>query len=391
MGAGRLLHAYLCAYWAPGLLILLAQAPSVAFVTVQPLLLRGLIDDGILAGNARRAALLLGGIVGLLAANAAGDFANQYLVARTGVRLMNDLRRRLFTHLQDLSVGFYARVETGDLLSRCTSDMDAVERALTVDLPPAVYTVLTIAVGGTMLFFIEWRLAVLVLALLPVVYAAQRWLSPHTDRASDQRQEDLGRVTGAIHESVAAQLVVKSFWLHAPLRARFRDLLEQLARSATRAGLLTGLLAAAMTAASYSVLVAAMSVGTLLALRGQLSVGSLVAFFELVWFIVSAVEQLAGVVPRFQQAAAGGRRIHELLDERPDVVDAAHAAPLSPLSHAIRFEGVSFGYGGSEPILRDVRVTIPARGSVAIVGPSGCGKTTMLGLLMRLHDPSKAR
>jgi ABC-type multidrug transport system fused ATPase/permease subunit len=88
----------------PGLLVLLTQVPSVAFVTVQPLLLRRLLDDGILAGNGRVAAWSLAGIVGLLAANALGDFGNQYLVTRTGVRLMNDLRRRIFGHLQELSL-----------------------------------------------------------------------------------------------------------------------------------------------------------------------------------------------------------------------------------------------------------------------------------------------
>jgi len=383
-----LLVEYLRSYWMPGLLVLLTQVPSVAFVTVQPLLLRRLFDDGILAGNGRVAVLSLVGIVGLLAANALGDFTTQYLVARSGVRLMNDLRRRIFGHLQDLSVGFYTRVETGDLMSRCTSDLDAVERALTVDLPPAVYMVLTIAAGGVILFFVEWRLAVLVLALLPLVYVIQRWLAPRVDAASDLRQEDLGRVTSAIHESVAAQLIVKSFSLHERLRAEFQDRLARLARSSVRSGLLSGLLAAAMTGSSYSVLVTAMCVGTLLTLRGQLSVGSLIAFFELVWFIVSAVEQLAGVVPRFQQAAAGLRRIQALLAERPDVGDAPGAGALGPLAGGIGFHDVGFGYDGSSPILRDVSVTIPARRSVAIVGPSGCGKSTMLGLLLRLYDPS---
>jgi len=383
-----LLRAYLRSYWGAALLVLLTQVPSVAFVTVQPLLLRRLLDDGILAGSSRVAALSLAGIVGLLVANALGDFANQYLVTRTGVRLMNDLRRQIFGHLQDLSVGFYARAETGDLMARCTSDLDAVERALTVDLPPAVYMVLTILAGGVILFFVEWRLALLVLALLPLVYLIQRWLAPRVDAASDLRQEDLGRVTGAIHESVAAQLVAKTFSLHERLRAEFQERLARLERSSVRSGLLSGLLAAAMTGSSYSVLVTAMCVGTLLTLRGQLSVGSLIAFFELVWFIVSAVEQLAGVVPRFQQAAAGLRRIEALLAERTDVADAPDAQPLRPLERAIGFHEVGFGYDGSGPVLRDVSVTISAGRSVAIVGPSGCGKSTMLGLLLRLHDPS---
>ena len=118
---------------------------------------------------------------------------------------------------------------------------------------------LTILAGGVILFFVEWRLALLVLALLPLVYLVQRWLAPRVDAASDLRQEDLGRVTGAIHESVAAQLVAKTFSLHERLRAEFQERLARLERSSVRSGLLSGLLAAAMTGSSYSVLVTAMS------------------------------------------------------------------------------------------------------------------------------------
>ena len=107
------------------------------------------------------------------------------------------------------------------------------------------------------------------LALLPLVYAVQHWLAPRVDQASDRRQEDLGQVTGAIHESVAAQPSSKSFWLHERLRAQFQDLLERLAHTSVRAGLEAGCSAAAMTASSYSVLITDGG-GTLLTLRGEL-------------------------------------------------------------------------------------------------------------------------
>jgi ATP-binding cassette subfamily B protein len=376
-------------YRAHALLVLLTQVPSVAFLTVQPLLLRGLIDDAIGAGNGRLAFLLIAAMVGLLVANALGDLAQHYLVARYGTNAMNDLRLRIFRRLQDLSVGYHARAQAGDLMSRFTSDLDAVEHFLMIEFPSAVSIVLTIGFGALVLIGVEWRLALLVLALVPMIHLIERVLSPRADEASERRQQDLAGVAGTMHEILSAQLVVKTLGLQDRMIGRFRGDLDRFARSATRAGLLNGILAATLTASSYLLLALSMGVGTYMTLRGQLSVGSLIAFFELVWFIVTAVEELSNVVPPFQQAAAGMHRISDLLDETPEVVDAADARPLPPFSQAIRLDDVSFGYGDGQQTLAGVSVTIPARGSVAIVGPSGCGKSTMLGLLMRLYDPTQ--
>jgi ATP-binding cassette subfamily B protein len=362
--------------------------PAVAFVTVQPLLLRALIDDAIASRDGRLAAVLIAGMVGLLAANALGDLANRYVVARAGARVMNDLRLRLFEHLQRLSVGFYARAKVGDLMSRFTSDLDAIERFLTGELPSTIYFVLTISIGAAILCTVEWRLAVFILALVPTVHVAQRILSPAADRAAEARQDALGDVNTTLHENVEAQLVVKTFGLEAVTLARFRRDLEGFAASSVRSGLKSGILAAAITGSSYCLLILSIAVGTYLVIRGQLSVGSLIAFFELVWFIVSAVEQLSGVVQPFQQAVAGLHRVQNLLTVPLDVVDASDARPLAPLSASIRFQDVDFTYGGPEPTLRRVTVEFPARRQIAIVGPSGCGKSTMLALLMRLYDPT---
>jgi ATP-binding cassette subfamily B protein len=375
-------------YWAQSLLILLAQAPAVAFITLQPLILRALIDDAIVPGDRRLAGLLIAAMVGLLGAHALGDLANHYLVARVGARVMNDLRLGIFRHLQSLSVSFYARSRAGELLSRFTSDLDAVERALTVELPAAAYYVLTIVVGGVVLCSFEWRLALLILVLAPAINIAPRALGPRADQASALRQRDIARVIGTMHENLAAQLVIKAFGLRDLALARFRSELDQLGRSTTRAGLLGGVLAATMTAGGYALLALWMGAGTFLALRNELSVGSLIAVFELLWFMASAVAQLSGVVPPFQQAAAGMQRIQELLRERAEVMDARDARPLPRLSEAIRFHDVTFSHGGAGPILNGVDVTIRARQSVAIVGPSGSGKSTMLSLVLRFHDPT---
>lgn len=371
------------------LLVLLSHVPAVAFITLHPLLLKGLIDHAIPGAAGGLATMLVGAMVGLLLASAVGDLASHYLGARFSAALMNQLRLAAFRRLQGLSVGFHARTSSGELLSRLTTDMAAVERALVSDVPQAIYVTLTVLVGALLLVTIEWRLALLVLGLLPVVSLAQRWLAPRADRASETQQQDVARFVSTVQESLAAQLVVKAFGLHGMLLARCRNDLDRLARSTALAGLCNGLLAMAVTALGYSVLVLAMAFGTLLAIRGQLSVGAVVAFFELVWFVASAVEEFANLVPRLQQAAAGMRRIQDLLDVAPEVADAPDSRPLPRLRGAVEVRDVDFSYPDGSPVLEALRLVIPAETWVAIVGPSGSGKTTLVNLLLRFYDPIK--
>ena len=385
----RAAASYLRPYWRQALLIVLSQAPATAFITLQPLLLRSLLDDAIVPANAALAALLIAAMVGLLLLHGLGDLANHYLVARVVANVMSDLRLRIFTHLQRLSVSFYARSRSGDLLARFTTDLEGIERALADEVPPAIYCVLTVLVGAGLLFAIEWRLAAILVLLLPVMPLILRRLAPRAAAASDARQAAAGRVLASMHENIAAQLVVRAFGLQELMRARFAGELSGLAHTTRRAGLHSGLLAASMTMSGYALLAFAMGAATTLALAGDLTVGSVIAVFELLWFMISAVQQLSSVVEPFQRAAAGLRRVQELLDQKPDVAERAGAGDLPPLTGAIRFASVDFAFPGGETVLTGVDLTLPARQTVAIVGQSGSGKSTLLALLLRFHDPTR--
>src|SRR4029079_8210973 len=146
---------------------------------------------------------------------------------------------------------------------------------------------------------------------------------------------------------------------------------------------------ASITMSGYALLAFAMGAATYLALARALTVGSVIAVFELLWFMISAVQQLSNVVEPFQRAAAGLRRVQELLDQKPEVAERPGAAALPPLSGSIRFESVDFAFPGGEAVLRDVDLILPARQTVAIVGQSGSGKSTLLALLLRFHDPTR--
>src|SRR6188474_137210 len=196
----RAAAGYVRPYWRQALLIVLSQAPATAFITLQPLLLRSLLDDAIVPGNASLAAALIAAMVGLLLLHGLGDLANHYLVARVVASVMSDLRLRMFTHLQRLSVSFYARSRSGDLLARFTTDLAGIERALADDVPQAIYCVLTVAVGAGLLFTIEWRLACVLLVLLPAMPLLPRRLAPKAAAAGDARQQASARALAAMHE-----------------------------------------------------------------------------------------------------------------------------------------------------------------------------------------------
>jgi ATP-binding cassette subfamily B protein len=167
IGFLRVALVWLRPYRGHGILIGLTLLPAVAFCTLQPLLLKALVDDAVIPRDHARATRLVAVLAVLLAVDAGMELVNYYLSARLGARVTNDLRARMLDHVQRLSVSFYDRAQIGGLLSRFTSDLDAIERALTRDLRAASVNALTVVVGLGVLFAVEWRLALLTLLFCP--------------------------------------------------------------------------------------------------------------------------------------------------------------------------------------------------------------------------------
>src|SRR5262249_4451143 len=149
LGLLRALVPYLRHHWAPSLLIPLVQIPSIALITIEPLLLRQLIDPAILQGDRQFMIWIVIGMLGLVGVNALGELGYYFVVARLGAVIMNDIRLQIFTHLQWLSASFFGRASGGDLLSRFTSDLETVNRVLTDELPLVIYLILPVVGGGS--------------------------------------------------------------------------------------------------------------------------------------------------------------------------------------------------------------------------------------------------
>lgn len=373
-------------YWKEMTVVVLASIPQVALETVQPMLLMVLINAIVARDTARVWATVLG-LVALIPIYITGNFLFEYMASRVGASVSNDLRMAAFWRLQALSVAYHRGRSRGDLLSRFSSDLDAVERSVVTELPFALSCLLSISVGVALMLSVEWRLGLALCALLPLVVVGPRWLGARASRASYVRQRDAAVVMGALEESIAAHAVIKTFDLQGILIAGFGRKLSTLHRSTVRASFLSGLQGTSISGSGSIVLILAIAGGTALAVRGSLSVGGLVAVFDLLWYIVANLHALSKVLPPMQRASGGMARIQEVLEAREGVVDAAGAQPLPPFADAIRFEHVSYAYGAA-PALEDVSLTICRGESVVIVGPSGSGKSTLVALLLRLYDPT---
>jgi ATP-binding cassette, subfamily B, bacterial len=378
---------HLLPYWKGTIVVVCASVPQVALETVQPMLLMVLID-AIVGHDPPRVWRAVLALIGLIPIYVAGNFVGEYMAARVGASVCNDLRIAGFWRLQALSVDYHRGRTRGDLLSRFSSDLDAVERAVATEFPFAWSCLLTIAGGVVLLLVVEWRLALVLCALLPMVIIGPRWLATRASQASYARQRDAAAVMSATEESLAAHSVIKAFDLQGAMVADYGRHLVRLYRSTVQASWLSGLQATSISGSGSILLIVAISGGAALAVRGELSVGGLVAVIDLLWFMVASLQALSGVVPPLQRAAAGMARIQEVLDAPQQVGDMAGARPLPRVSQDIQLRNVTFGYDDSPPTLIDVTATIRAGESIAIVGPSGSGKSTLLGLLLRLHDPT---
>jgi ATP-binding cassette subfamily B protein len=365
----------------------LSTLPQVVFISGYPLLLAKLIDDGILPHNVSLSAAIIALLTGMLVLTVVGDLLSKYLCARIAASVMADLRLHLFDHLQHLSMRFFSRMQIGDVMARLTVNLESIEHALADDLRLAATQVLIMILGAAFLLWLDWGLALLCLALLPLLVVGPRWLGPRATQAGYAHQADAAQLSATLHESLSAQQVVKAFGLHDVFRRRVQNESDVLLRSGLRTAFVTGLLAATMNGGGYVLLVVVIGVGTFLTFQDKLSLGALVAFFELVWWMVGAIQQMAGLAEPAQRAVAATQRVQEVLAQPPDVVDPPAAAPMPVLADTIRFEAVSFSYIGDGVQLADASFAIPRGSSVAFVGPSGSGKSTILQLLMRFYDP----
>ena len=312
---------------------------------------------------------------------------HSYLTASAGQRIMADFRTHLFTHLQSLSLGFFARRRTGELISRLMNDVGALQTALTevpIDLAKQVVTL----VGGfAILFVMNWRLCLLILLLLPAIVLIARFFGRRLKALSTGIQDETARASTILEEVLSGIRIVKSFVREDYERARFGTQVHRTLDIVLRRARIMAIFVPTITFATFAAAAAVLWYGGSQVIRGTMSPGDLIAFVLYAGLLIGPFGTFARLFSHVKEAQGALARVFEILDTRPDVTDAPNARPLRPVRGYVAMEGVSFSYDGHTTVLSDLTFNIRPGEMVAVVGPSGSGKTTLINLIHRFYDP----
>ncbi len=336
-------------------------------------------------------------IVGLYVGNAVVSGIQFYVMSVAGYKSLRDIRDEVFGHVQRLSLGYFTRHEAGDVMSRFTNDIDALQQVIGFGLVSVVQGGLLIVWTIYVMLAKSWAFALISLVTLPIMIVITRWLSGEARRAFRRARHEIGAVNADLQENIANVREVQAF-------SREDENIEQFtAQNAAnrdaniRAQTFTSALAPALEALSYISLAVVAVVGGTFILTGQdlmgtaLSVGLIITFIGYSQQFNRPVQQIALLWTNIQNAVAGAERIFDLLDEHPDVTDRPGAEAMPLIRGAVAFEGVWAEYNPGEPVLRGIDLEAQPGETVAIVGPTGAGKTTIINLLPRFWDVTAGR
>ena len=362
-----------------------------------PLVVRRLLDaafvPGAAPGSARAAldsAVVL--LVGLVLLQAAFNYLRTYCLGRTGEAVVADLRKAVFSHLIGLDVPFFERRKTGELVSRLTADVATVQSAVSQALAQVVNQGITLVGGLVLLFVLEPRLTLVMLAVVPPVVLAAAVFGRSLRLVSAVYQDRLAAASADAEEAVSGVRVVKAFGAEDLERQRYSRGIEDTFAAALRRVRLRSFFVPAVLLCAFAGMAVVLWYGGRLALAGQLSSGDLVAFLLLTMFVAGSLGTFTGLWAQLQEASGASQRVFEILETTADLPEDPSPAVLGDVRGSVALEGVSFSYPGrSEEALSRVDLRAEPGTVVAVVGPSGAGKSTLLSLLLRFHDPTDGR
>lgn len=346
-----------------------------------------MIDDGMLAGD-RATLYRLAIYYGILQIVQAGMvFSFIYLAGVLGERVQYDLRKTMFAHLQDMSLSYYAQNAVGRLMARVTSDSGRVADLMTWGLVDVTWAVMNIATATFFMLIINWRLALIVFAIVPILlYIAVQFRKKILVEFRASRRAN-SKITGAYNENIQGVRVVKALGREDENLKEFQGLTDAMYRASYRAAWLSALFLPTVQVISAIALGVIVWYGGFQAAAGLLSIGGIYAFVSYLTFMLWPIQDLARVYAEMQHSIASAERIFNLLDSQPEVRDRPGAVDAETLRGDIVFDHVSFYYEDRKPVLTDFTLNVKAGETIAIVGPTGGGKSTIVNLLCRFYEP----
>ncbi len=395
------LFGYLRPYWKQLALIVVLLLLWTGLELLPPLFQRAIIDGVIGDADSSRLLPLIVGLVGTYAALQVVSAGDLYLRHALGERFILDLRVRLYAFLQLLSLSYFERTSTGEIMSRVTNDVNELERFVTHGSSLTLVDLLRLLGTAVVLLLLDWRLGLIVLLPVPLLGVALRLFNQRVRFIYRQVRDRLGDINARLQDNIAGIRVIQAFVQERAALDRFSEQSEAYYHARVRSIRAWSTFFPAIRFVASLGMVLVLAFGAQRVIDGDLSLGTLVAFLSYAASFYQPINRLTEVDNIFQQAIAAGERIFELQDEVPEIKDAPGAIAISQIQGEIQFEGVHFRYGGSGPrclsgaedefVLHDVSFHVAPGEVVALVGPSGAGKTSIANLISRFYDPTHGR
>ncbi|WP_327118420.1 ABC transporter ATP-binding protein/permease [Streptomyces sp. NBC_01341] len=386
-GLRRLLHGF----GLPLMVSLGLVAVDAGMGLLLPVLIRHGIDDGVT--KMALGAVWVAAALGLLAVTVqwAAQIGETRMTGRTGERVLYSLRLKIFAQLQRLGLDYYERELTGRIMTRMTTDVDALSTFLQTGVVTAFVSLVTFFGITVVLLVLDIQLALVVFATLPVLIVATYVFRRKSVRAYELARERISVVNADLQETVAGLRIVQAFRREADGAERFARRSEHYREARVRGQWLISVYFPFVQLLASVAAAAVLMVGAHRVDNGTLTAGALVAYLLYIDLFFAPVQQLSQVFDGYQQASVSLGRIQELLREPTSTADHEQALDVTSLRGEIAFEDVSFAYAGDEEALTDVALRIPAGQTVAFVGETGAGKSTLVKLVARFYDPTSGR
>ena len=386
---------------------------ATATALAPPLLAKYALDDAIDGKTGTNLALLVSLFVFLALANWGMTYVETYMTGWVGERILADLRKQLFGHLQELSLGFYERNRAGVLISRMTNDVEAIDQLVTDGVTTLAQSTLLLSGTAFLLIVLDPRLALATLIVIPFMVLASALFRSRSARAYSSVRERLGLVTATLAEDISGMRMVQAFVREQRATENFRTVALDYRESNMQTVVLNSVYFPFVSLLATLALAIVLGYGGHLYLNDAIALTTLFAFMLYVNNFFDPIQQLSQLYNTFLSAAAALDKIIGVLDEEPDVVDRPGAEPLPHIEGHVRFEDVHFAYGrpaaprgaGSSgrassasptahpapEVLHGIDLDVPAGTTVALVGHTGAGKSTIAKLLARFYEPTSGR
>jgi subfamily B ATP-binding cassette protein MsbA len=322
---------------------------------------------------------------------AVSSYTEKYLTTSVGQWVMHDLRKTLYQHIHHLSLAEHDEKRTGDLISRVTGDIQAVQEFITSALLGMLVNVLTIAGMVAVMFYYKWRFALIALSIVPALFLVVLIFTKRIRKASREVRQKEGELTDIVQEVFSSIRVVKAFAREDYEQRRFEEQSLENVETALHARSVKAKLSPIVEVLAAVGTCLVLGYGARLAMAGQLSAGDLIIFLAYLAKMYKPMRDLSKMGDTVSKAVVSYERIQEVLNSVSRVRDLPRSHRAPPLKGKIEFSGVSFSYSPDNPILKELSFQIEPGQVAAFVGPSGAGKSTIISLIPRFYDPTSGQ